>query len=150
MLPTVIPRTKPATRLEFLRVVSGVAIVQLEQRWRHQPVSFSQHAFRVLARIVSSVGVRWAHAGDGSFAEVIGGSCMARESYAVCNSIFCDVSPCRQLLSTSNAAELDLHKIAIQCRRLPVFWKDRNLLGVELIVWKYIDAPAPARFTGCH
>jgi len=31
------------------------------------------------------------------------------------------------------------------CRRLPILRKDRNLLGLSLIVSKYLDAPAPGR-----
>jgi hypothetical protein len=42
--------------------------------------------------------------------------------------------------------ELDLHHIAIQHRGLPIFRKDRQLLGLLLIVSQHCDAATPGGF----
>ena len=39
-----------------------------------------------------------------------------------------------------------MNNIAIQCRCFAIFWKDRNLLGLGLIVSKHLDASAPGSF----
>jgi hypothetical protein len=39
-----------------------------------------------------------------------------------------------------------LNDIAIECRGFAIFWKDRNLLGLNLIISKYLDTPTPGGF----